>query len=87
MKVTIGAEGEEVLYPFFNLGGGWATQRSGCVTPGKRPGTHSIGGWADPHGRSGRVRKISLLPVFDPWKVEPVASRYADWAIPAQLTL
>ena len=34
-----------------------------------------------PQGRSGRVRKISLPPVFDPRTVQPVASRYTDWAI------
>ena len=36
-----------------------------------------------PQGRSGRRRKISPLPVFDPRTVQPVASRYTDWAIPA----
>ena len=36
-----------------------------------------------PQGRSGRVRKISPPPGFDPRTVQPVASRYADWAIPA----
>jgi hypothetical protein len=36
-----------------------------------------------PHGRSGRVRKISLLPGFDPRTVQPVSSRYTDCAIPA----
>ena len=34
-------------------------------------------------GRSGRVRKISPPPGFDPRTVQPVASRYTDWAIPA----
>jgi hypothetical protein len=34
---------------------------------------------------SGRVRKISSLPPeFDPRIVQPVASRYTDWAIPAR---
>jgi hypothetical protein len=33
-----------------------------------------------PQGRSGRVRKISLLPGIDLWTVQPVASRYTDWA-------
>ena len=33
--------------------------------------------------RSGRVRKISPAPGFDPRTVQPVASRYTDWAIPA----
>ena len=36
-----------------------------------------------PQGRSGRVRKVSLPPEFDPRTVRPVASRYTDWAIPA----
>ena len=34
-------------------------------------------------GRSGRMRKISPPPGFDPRTVQPVASRYTDWAIPA----
>jgi hypothetical protein len=36
-----------------------------------------------PQDRSGRVRKISPQPVFDPRAVQPVASRYTDWAIVA----
>ena len=36
-----------------------------------------------PQGRSGRVRKISPPPGFDPQTVQPVASRYTDCAIPA----
>ena len=35
-----------------------------------------------PQGRSGRVRKISPPPGFDPRTVQPVASRYTDCAIP-----
>ena len=38
-----------------------------------------------PQGRSGRVRKISPPPGFDPRTVQPVASRYTDWAIAAHL--
>ena len=35
-------------------------------------------------GRSGRVRKTSPPPPgFDSRTVQPVASRYTDWAIPA----
>ena len=33
-----------------------------------------------PQGRSGRVRKISSPPGFDPRTVQPVASRYTDYA-------
>jgi hypothetical protein len=36
-----------------------------------------------PHGRSGRVRKISPPPGFDPRTVQSLASRYTDWATPA----
>ena len=39
-----------------------------------------------PKGRSGRVRKISPPPGFDPWTVQPVATRYNDWATPAHFT-
>jgi hypothetical protein len=33
-----------------------------------------------PLGSSGRVRKISPPPEFDPRTVQPVVSRYTDWA-------
>ena len=36
-----------------------------------------------PQGRPARVRKISPPPEFDPRTLQPVASRYSDWAIPA----
>jgi hypothetical protein len=38
-----------------------------------------------PQGRSGQVRKFSPAPGFDPWIVQPVASRYTDWAILAHI--
>jgi hypothetical protein len=37
-------------------------------------------GLGGPHGRSGQVRKISPPPGFDPRAVQPVASRYKDYA-------
>ena len=33
-----------------------------------------------PQGRSEEVRKISPPPGFDLWTVQPVASRYTDYA-------
>jgi hypothetical protein len=39
-----------------------------------------IGG---PQGRSRRARKILPPPGFDPRTVQPVASRYTNWSIPA----
>jgi hypothetical protein len=37
-----------------------------------------------PQSRSGSVRKLSLPPGFDPRTAQPVASRYTDYAVPAQ---
>jgi hypothetical protein len=36
-----------------------------------------------PQGWSGRLRKILPQPGIDPRNVQPVASRYTDWAIPS----
>jgi hypothetical protein len=38
-------------------------------------------------GRSGRVLENSPPPGFDPRTVQPVASRYTDWAIPTHARL
>jgi hypothetical protein len=53
-----------------------------ALPPGKTryPLYRRLGG---PQGPSGRVRKIAPLPGFDPRTVQPVASRYTDWAIAA----
>ena len=72
---------EVQLYSFFNLGARWgwvgnATPRP--LYPGKEtryPLNRSLGG---PQGRSGRVRKISPPPGFDPRTVQLVESRYTD---------
>jgi hypothetical protein len=40
-----------------------------------------------PQGRTGRVRKTSLLPEFDPRPIPTVASRYIDHAFPAPRVL
>jgi hypothetical protein len=65
--------------------GGWSTPRHApaALPPGKTryPFYRRLGG---PQGRFGLVRKIAPpLPGFDPQTVQPAASRYTDWAIPA----
>jgi hypothetical protein len=40
-----------------------------------------------PQGRSGEVRKISTPPAFDPRTVQPVASRYIDYATTAHIII
>ena len=54
-----------------------------ALPPGKRPGTHCAGEWVGSEGQSGRMRKISPSPEFDPRTVQPVASHDTAWAIPA----
>jgi hypothetical protein len=36
-------------------------------------------------GRSARLRKMSLLPGFDPRTMHPVVNCYADYGIPANV--
>jgi hypothetical protein len=61
---------------------GWvvnATTRP--LYPWEGPGTHCMGGLMGL--TAGLDWKISHPPGFDPRTVQPVASRYTDWAIPA----
>ena len=64
------------------MGGGGQRHTPAALPPGKTryPPYRRLGG---PQGRSGRVQNISLPPGLDPQTVQPVVSRYADWAIPA----
>ena len=63
-------------------GVGGQRRASAALPPGKTryPLYRRLGG---PQGWSGPVRKISPPPDFDPRTVQPVASLYTDWAIPA----
>jgi hypothetical protein len=60
-------------------GEGSAPRPGRSLPPGRTryPLYRRLGG---PQGRSGQVRKISPPPGFDPRTVQPVASRYTDWA-------
>ena len=64
-------------------GCGWSTPRHApAVLPPRNtlyPLYKRLGG---PQDLSGQVRKISPTPGFDLRTVQPVASRYSDWAIP-----
>jgi hypothetical protein len=57
----------------FTRWGGWLKSRSGRFTPGKDPVPIVQETWWA-RGLSGRVRKISPPPGFDPRTVQPVAS-------------
>jgi hypothetical protein len=66
-------------------GGEWSASRPGLFTVGERaPGAHWIGGWVDPRAGLDNVEKI--LDPTGTWTltssvIQPVASRYTDYAI------
>jgi len=64
------------------MGVGGQHNAPAALPPGKTrwPSYRRLG---ESQGRSGRVRKILSPPGSDPRAVQPVASRYTDWAIPA----
>jgi hypothetical protein len=65
------------------VGGEWSTSRPGHFTPGERaPGTHWIGGWVDLIAGLDHLETLLGLELRPP-VVQPVASRYTDYAIPA----
>jgi hypothetical protein len=57
--------------------------RPGRFTTGNDPLYSRLGG---SQGRSEQVRKISLPPGFDPRIVQPVVSRYIEYAVTAHST-
>jgi hypothetical protein len=61
------------------MGEGSASRPGRFLPPGKprHPLYRRLGG---PQGRSGQVRKISPPPGFDPRTIQPVTSRYTDYA-------
>jgi hypothetical protein len=63
-------------------GGEWSASRPGRFTPGKRAlRNHWMGGWVDPNAGKNSYPHRDLNS--DPAAVEPVASRYTDYAIRA----
>ena len=55
--------------------------------PQERPGTHCIGDWVGPRAVLDGCGKSRPPLGFDPRTVQSEASRYADRALPAHLTL
>jgi hypothetical protein len=65
------------------MGVGCQHHTPAALPPGKRPGTHCIGGWLEPRAGLEGFGKSRPPPGFDPPTVQPVASRYTNGAIPA----
>jgi len=53
-----------------------------ALYPRERPGTHCIRGWVVPGAGLDRCGRSRPPPGFYPRTVQPVASRYTDWAVP-----
>jgi hypothetical protein len=64
-------------------GGEGSTSRPGRFLPRERPGTHCTGGWVG----LDRCGKSRPSPGFDPRTVQPVSSRYTDYATRHTLTV
>jgi hypothetical protein len=59
-----------------------------ALPPERVPGTHFIGGWVDPRAGLDDMKKRTFFDSSETWTpaplvVQPVASRYIYWAIPA----
>jgi len=54
-------------------------------TPGERPATHCTGGWVGPRAGLDMCGKSRPPTGFDLRTVQPVTSRYTDWATAAHL--
>ena len=66
------------------MGVGGQCRALAALPPGmtRYPVYRRLGG---PQGQCGRVRKNSPPPGFEPRTVQPLASRYTDYTIPAEL--
>jgi hypothetical protein len=58
-----------------------------ALPPGKRHGTHCTGDWVGSKAGLGECWKFRPPPEFDRQTVQPVASRYTDYIIPANTLL
>ena len=51
-----------------------------ALYPQERPNTHCTESWVGPRVGLDRYRNSHPPPGFDPWTVQPVASRYTNYA-------
>jgi hypothetical protein len=68
------------------MGVGGQLHAPAALPPGKRPGTHCIGGWVGPTAGLDGCEKSRRHRDSIPGPTSQVASRYTDWAIPAHFS-
>jgi hypothetical protein len=79
-----GDRGIALLFLDLSARRGWVVSTTPRpLYPRERPGTHCTGGRVGPRAGLDVCKKYCPPPGFDPWTVQPVASRYTYWAIPA----
>jgi hypothetical protein len=84
VHITAGHEGTTGEYRYKStlsltsvVDGGGQRYTPAALPPGKRPGNHCTGSWWAP-GPAWTAEEILAPPGFDPWTVQPAASRYTD---------
>jgi hypothetical protein len=60
------------------MGVGGQRHAPAALPPGKRAGTHCIGGWVGPRAGLDGCGKISPPPEFNPQSIQLVVSHYTD---------
>jgi hypothetical protein len=76
-----GSRGIALLFLDHGTGRGWGVSLLlGRSLPREKLGTHFTGGWVGPRSGLDRCGKCRPPPGFDRRTVQPVGSRYTDWA-------
>jgi hypothetical protein len=68
------------------MGAGGQRQASAALPTWKRPGSNCTRGFVGPTASLDRWAKSHTPLGFDPQTVQPMVSRYNNWAIPAHYT-
>jgi len=63
------------------MGVGGQCHAPAALPMGKRPSTHCAGGWVVSRASLDRCRLARTPPQFDPYTVQPIASRYTNCTV------
>ena len=84
MKAQRWSRGIVILFLWPRRYMGWVVNATPQpLYPRERPSTYCIGDWVGPRAGLDRCGKSRPPPGLDPQTIQPIASHYTDWAIPA----